>query len=159
MENAVEVRPAQSEEESRRLDQLLWDVLWEPLGFPRDIRREFDLVGTPVFDVVALEGAEVVGGLVAGWVGQDRMEIRYLAVRPERQRQGVGAKLISCLAAIAAQQAPATIETHSRYASLGFYEKQGFAPIDDEWLEFAPFAVHGVRFRKVRRRVETQKNP
>jgi len=156
VEDAVEVRRAQSEEESRQLDQLLWDVLWEPLGFPRDVRREFDLVGTPVFDVVALEGAEVVGGLVAGWVDEERMEIRYLAVRPEHQQQGVGAKLISCLAAIAAERAPATIETQSRNTSLGFYEKQGFEAMDDEWLEFAPFAEHGIRFLRVRRDVRAE---
>lgn len=154
----MEVRRAQSGEESRQLDQLLWEVLWEPLGFPRDVRPEFDLVGTPVFDVVALEGAEVVGGLVAGWVGEGRMEIRYLAVRPEHQRRGVGAKLISCLAAIATEQAPATIETHSRNTSLGFYQKHGFEPIDDRWEEFAPFAKHGILFRKVRRYVRAQEN-
>ena len=76
MEAAVEVRRAQSDEESRQLDQLLWEVLWAPLGFPRDVRGKFDLAGTPMFDVVALDGSKVVGGLVAGWLGEGRMEIR-----------------------------------------------------------------------------------
>lgn len=160
----MEIRRAQCEEESRQLDQLLWDVLWGPLGFPRDIRGEFERGGAvfdvvfvegedSVFDVVAVEGGDVVGGLVAGWVGAGRIEIRYFAVRPDHQRQGVGAKLLSCLAEITATRAPVTIETHSRNTSLGFYQKQGFEAIDDEWEEFALFTEHGIRFRKMRRQV------
>jgi hypothetical protein len=39
----IEIRQAGTEEDNAKLDQFLWEVLWEPLGFDRDVRGEFNL--------------------------------------------------------------------------------------------------------------------
>ena len=39
----MKIKQAKTDKEKNELDQLLWDVLWKPLGLPRDIRKSFKL--------------------------------------------------------------------------------------------------------------------
>jgi hypothetical protein len=39
----MKIKHAVSNKEKNELDLLLWDVLWKPLGLPRDIRKSFKL--------------------------------------------------------------------------------------------------------------------
>ena len=48
------------------LDELLWRILWQPLGFPRDVRSKFTTDGEKL-EVAAKKNGEIVGGLVAVW--------------------------------------------------------------------------------------------
>ena len=34
----LEIRSVESEREARELDTILWEILWEPIGLPRDFR-------------------------------------------------------------------------------------------------------------------------
>jgi len=45
MTEPVEVKIVQTEDEARELDELLWQTLWQPFGFPRDVRHSFMIQG------------------------------------------------------------------------------------------------------------------
>ena len=49
METSIVETPQEAEE----LDQLLWEVLWKPLGFPRDIRQMFKIDGESIELVIS----------------------------------------------------------------------------------------------------------
>ena len=57
----MEIRQASTERNKAELDQFLWEVLWEPLGFDRDVRKEFNL-DVPHIDLMAFDKQTLVGG-------------------------------------------------------------------------------------------------
>ena len=42
------IKYAIADKEKNDLDELLWSVLWEPLGLARDIRKSFRIITIPV---------------------------------------------------------------------------------------------------------------
>lgn len=72
----MKIKHAISDKEKIELDQLLWDVLWKPLGLPRDIRQSFKL-NNPQIDLVAVDNGVAIGGLVANWLSESENEIFF----------------------------------------------------------------------------------
>ena len=142
----IEIRTVQSPEESRQFHELLWEVLWKPIGLPRDIRASLEMKSQK-FELVALQDSVVVGGLVAFRLSDSEIELRYIAIRPDCQRRSIGTRLVGELIAMADVDSTATIRTHARNTALGFWDKLGFRPASDEWLEYPDFAAHGIKFR------------
>jgi ribosomal protein S18 acetylase RimI-like enzyme len=73
----------------------LWEAceLVRPWNDPRkDIERKLQVA--PKMFLVAIVGGVLAGSVMAGYEGH-RGWINYLAVRPELQRQGVGARLMA----------------------------------------------------------------
>ncbi len=140
------IRPSQSSEDGHQLDELLWEVLWKPIGLPRDVRSSFEMDGQKL-ELVVLTGSMVVAGLVAYQVSDTETEIRHIAVRPDRQRQCIGTRLVTELIGGANKSACVVIRTYARNTSLGFFEKLGFRPVESWWIEHPAFTAHGIRFR------------
>ena len=121
----------------RRLNALFAEAFNEPESFgmapPSDSYIE-DLLAKPsVFVLVALEGAAVVGGLVAYQLEkfeQARSEIYIydLAVREDRRRRGIATALIDRLRAIARERNIWVIYVQADYGddpAIALYEKLG----------------------------------
>jgi hypothetical protein len=72
----MKIKHAVSNKEKNELDQLLWDVLWKPLGLPRDIRKSFKLKNSQN-DPIAVDNGTVIGGLVANWLSEPENEIFF----------------------------------------------------------------------------------
>ena len=72
----MKIKHAVSNKEKNELDLLLWNVLWKPLGLPRDIRKSFKL-NNPQIDLVAVDNGTVIGGLVANWLSEPENEIFF----------------------------------------------------------------------------------
>jgi GNAT superfamily N-acetyltransferase len=69
-------------------------------------------------------------GLVRGIYDGSRAVIHLLSVHPARQCKGLGRSLVeACVAQLHALGAPSVSATATT-ASLGFWEKLGFAPLD-----------------------------
>ena len=134
-----------SASESRELDALLWEVLWEPLGLPRDARNMFQLEGE-CLELVARVDGHMLGGLVAIWTSPREIELRHLAVRPEAQTQGLGSGLVRTLIAIVGQRGGGKIHTVARNTSAAFYRKLGFTTAPGVPPSHPVFAEHGIRF-------------
>ena len=88
-----EITHVPSAGEATALDDLLWTVLWRPLGLPRDCRGTFALAGDET-ELIARDGARIVGGLVAVQRGLSFTEIRHLAIDPQYQGRGIGQALL-----------------------------------------------------------------
>ena len=145
----MKIKHAVSDKEKNELDQLLWDVLWKPLGLPRDIRKSFKL-NNPQIDLVAVDNGTVIGGLVANWLSEseNEIEIRHIAVSSDFQGLSVGKRLVEKLIKLVQKDSPVKILTCARNISVGFFTKLGFISTG-EHLEHQDFARHGIKFQQM----------
>lgn len=144
----VQIRAVENSADKYTLDQLLWEVLWQPLDLPRDAREDFTLDGKSI-ELIATIDTALVGGLVANWLSATEMEIRHIAVLPTCQGQSVGRKLLEKLIEMAKPQHCAAIQAIARNTSQAFFEKLGFI-VESKILEHPDFAKHGIIFRVMR---------
>lgn len=144
----MEIRHALSSKDKDDLDQLLWDVLWQPLGLPRNVRETLELEG-PQMELVAVNEGTIVGGLVAYRISKTEIELRHIAVTPGYQRLSAGRQLINGLIDNVRDQAvPQKIQAWARNTATGFYSRLGFVETGSV-LEHADFARFGISFRQV----------
>ncbi len=142
-----------SADAAARLDELLWVVLWRPLGLPRDIRHTFRLEGEE-FELVAQENGQVIGGLVAVWTGGAEIELRHLAVASHAQGHGIGRSLVTELYCIAKAKNCRRIHTVARNTSAEFFRTLGFQTASGQAPEHPIFLGHGITFELMERFVE-----
>ena len=143
----MKIKHAISDKEKSELDQLLWGVLWKPLGLPRDIRQSFKL-NNPQIDLVAVDNGVVIGGLMANWLSENEIEIRHIAVSSDFQGLSVGKRLVEKLIKLVQKDNPVKIHTCARNTSVGFFTKLGFISTG-EHLEHQDFARHGIKFQQM----------
>lgn len=141
------IKIVDTDDESAQLDHLLWEVLWAPLGLPRDIRRTFALDTTPV-EFAAVENGDIVGGLAANRIGENALEIRHIAVAPDHQRRSIGSGLVKALVEFACKEGVDKIQAYARNTSLGFFMRNRFTPTGGK-LTHPDFVHHGITFQKV----------
>lgn len=109
-------------------------ALWHDVGLTRpwndpqaDLRRALD---GPTSTVLALvEGGVLVGTVMTGYDGH-RGWLYYVAVRPDRQGEGVGRSLVTAaeewLRGHGCPKAQLMVR-HTNTAARGFYERLGYA--------------------------------
>jgi hypothetical protein len=139
-------------DESLQLDHLLWDVLWRPLGLPRDFRESVKQ-GGPEYEVVARGCGRVIGGIVATRTSRSAVEIRHIAVLPEVQGQGVGSRLVASLAAVVYGEGCTRITTVARNTSAGFFARLGFTAVPDTVPPHPGFIGHGISFLRMEQQI------
>ena len=142
------IKVAESYDEREQLDELLWKVLWKPLGLPRDTRNAFALPGKEI-ELIAVEDLRVVAGLVANWTGKNDLEIRHLAVEEAYQRKFIGTRLLSGLFDLVKKRNPIRVQAYVRNTSCPFFVKCGFKQVTQQWLQHPDFEKHGIRFKPV----------
>lgn len=140
-------------EVATELDELLWMVLWKPLGLPRDIRGFFKLEGEETA-LVAQENAQLVGGLVAVRNEDAGLELRHLAVVSHAQGRGVGRSLVERLCRVAKTTKCRHIHTIARNTSAEFFRKLGFQTAAGCAPEHSVFLKHGITFELMEKIVE-----
>jgi predicted GNAT family N-acyltransferase len=98
-------------------------------GVPEDLERdELDALSD---HVVALVDGQVVGTgrlLPTATVGR-------MAVADSARRQGVGAAVLACLESRARSRGFGVVELHAQLHAAGFYEKAGYTPYGEAYLE------------------------
>ena len=151
--NPTTIQPVASPEDRKELDDLLWRVLWKPLGFPRNARHEFKTEGESL-ELVAKVNGRIIGGLVAVWTKDTEVELRHLAVRPDSQHQGTGRQLVANLLEIVIPRGCRKIHTVARNTSTGFFRKLGFETAAGTAPEHPDFKKHGIVFELMERIVE-----
>ena len=129
------------------LDLLLGNILWKPLGLPRDIRKSFKL-NNPQNDLIAVDNGIVIGGLMANWLSENEIEIRHIAVSSDFQGLSVGKRLVEKLIKLVQKDSPVKIQTCARNTSVGFFTKLGFISTG-EYLEHQDFTRHGLKFQQM----------
>ncbi len=136
-----------------RLDELLWIVLWQPLGLPRDIRNTFNMDGEK-FELLAQENGQAVGGLLAVWTGRAEIELRHLAVAAHAQGRGIGRSLVTELCRIAKARNCRRIHTIARNTSAEFFRTLGFQTAPGQTPEHPVFLEHGITFELMEKFIE-----
>jgi len=143
----MKIKQATLEEEKKELDQLLWEVLWQPINLPRQIRKSLQL-SEPQINLIAIDDDTIVGALVANWLSEDDVEIRHIAVKPNYQRHAIGTLLVEELIKLVQTKAPLHIQTYARNTSIGFFTKLGFMS-KGNYLEHQDFARYGITFQRM----------
>lgn len=140
------------------MDELLWRILWQPLGFSRDIRSKFNIDGEKL-ELAARENDQVVGGLVAVWTADREIELRHLAVASTAQRKGIGRDLVTELCRIASVNMCHRIHAIARNTSAGFFREVGFQTAQGHAPEHPAFLEHGITFVLMERIIEPTTHP
>ena len=138
----MEIRQPSTEKDETELDQFLWEVLWEPLGFDRDVRKKFKL-DVPQIDLMAFDEQTLVGALVAYFISDTEVEIRHIAVKSDMQGSAVGRRLVDSLISLLSGKPVTKLKVYARSTSEGFYARCGFVPVGERF-EHQLFAVHGI---------------
>jgi N-acetylglutamate synthase-like GNAT family acetyltransferase len=151
----MKIKQAKSDNEKNELDQLLWNILWKPLGLPHGIRKSFKL-NNPQIDLIAVDNGTVIGGLVANWLSEseNEIEIRHIAVSSDFQGLSVGKHLVEKMIKLVQKDSQAKIQTCARNTSVGFFTKLGFISTG-EYLEHQDFALHGIKFQQMYLKVQS----
>jgi N-acetylglutamate synthase-like GNAT family acetyltransferase len=149
----VTIEPAASLKDEDELDELLWRILWHPLGLARRVRQGFKVDGESL-ELVAKENGRITGGVVAVWTGDTEVELRHLAVVQEAQNQGVGRRLVESMIEIVRPKGCRRIHTIARNTSVGFFRNVGFRTAPGAAPEHTVFKKHGIVFELMDRIVE-----
>ena len=149
----VTIAPVNSAKVVAELDELLWRILWQPLGLARDIRKDFRVDGESI-ELVATKDGKVIGALVAVWTGNTEIELRHIAVLPEVHNHGIGRRLIESVVEIVKPKGCQRIHTISRNTSSGFFRSIGFRTAKGVVPDHPVFKSHGIFFELMERIVE-----
>lgn len=146
--NMIKVNVIMDSDEQEELDDLLWEVLWKPLDFPKSIRDSFRLDG-PGIELVAKQGDRIVGGIVANWMSPTEVALRHIVVSGEFQGAGVGKMMFEQLKMVVRSVGCKVIRGYSRNTSVEFFKRLGFEPVPGKIAEHPHFAKHGISFQQL----------
>lgn len=126
MSTNFEIIDPSSERELAAYYALRWRLLREPWGQPPGSER--DELEDEAWHVAArsAEGTTIGVGRLHR-IAKETGQIRYMAVEPEWQRQGVGAAILATLEAAAIDNGMRRIELDARESALAFYSRRGYA--------------------------------
>ncbi len=142
----VTIGSASSQKDADELDELLWRILWQPLGFSCNVRQGFKVEGDSL-ELVAKENGRVTGGVVAIWTGDSEVEFRHLAIDPESQNKGIGRRLIESVVDTIRPRGCRRVHTIARNTSVGFFKNLGFRKAPGTAPEHPVFKKHGIVFK------------
>jgi ribosomal protein S18 acetylase RimI-like enzyme len=105
--------------------QLRWQALRQPWGQPPGSEQD-EHEETACHRIAFLPAYGVIGTGRLHQTGNDRGQIRYMAVRTEYRGMGVGRKILSALEDCARSDGIRFITLHAREAALPFYRELGY---------------------------------
>lgn len=120
----MEFRSPESAADFEAYYDLRWRVLRGPWGQPRGSERGDD--EDEAIHLMAVEDNEVVGVARLHPVNAERMQIRYMAVAPEKQGKGIGSALIAGLEGYALNVGARSVQLDARENAVPFYRRNGY---------------------------------
>jgi len=125
--------------------ELRWQILRKPQGEPPGSERD-EWEDSASHAAATTDKGRIVGvGRLHSpqpMVGQ----IRYMAVHPDFERQGVASALLNHLESQAAAQNLEVIRLNARNSAVGFYQKRGYTNKSE-----APTAMNIIHYRMEKR--------
>jgi predicted GNAT family N-acyltransferase len=119
--------------EYRQMVQLRYEILRKPLGLDfndEDLAKEKDDILIGVFDDDEMQACCVLTRTDAKTV-----RLRQMAVSKKLQGKGIGATLMNFAENLARDHGFKKLTMHARKVAMGFYEKQGYKVVGDEFTE------------------------
>lgn len=140
----------ESSDQKQQIDLLLWDVLWKPLGLPRNIRDTFRVDGHEI-EMAVEKDKVIVGALVGVWASNSEVELRHLAVAESMRKQGVGCRMVETFIKAVSEQGCLLVHTIARNTSEAFFRRIGFTDAPGTAPDHPDFRKHGITFVLLRR--------
>ncbi len=113
--------------------QLRDDILRRPLGLsftPSDIAAEADQ-----WHFGLVQDDQLIAIVVVVPLSPMRAKLRQMAVTPSLQRQGHGAVLVARVEDVLRERGFEEIELNAREVAMGFYNKLGYQPVGEQFIE------------------------
>jgi len=108
-------------------------VLRKPLGLvsdPKELAQESDS-----FHLICRLDGNLVGCVVLKPVDNRQVRLRQMAVAEDRQRAGIGTRLIAYAEAFLARRGYREIVLHARETAVAFYERLGYRKEGNRFIE------------------------
>jgi len=142
------IGPPQSDEEFAAYFALRYEILRKPWGEPDGTERD-------KFDDDAVHAAATVDEKLAGigrlhFIDERQGQIRYMAVKPEFQGQGVGREILRHLESIGYGYGLQEIILNARQNAVEFYQRLGYEILGEGPLLWGE--IPHKRMRKLRRK-------
>jgi predicted GNAT family N-acyltransferase len=119
--------------EYQQMIKLRNDILRQPLGltFTEDelIREKEDIL------IGAFDDDEMLACCLMTKVDNKCLRLRQMAVQNNLQGKGIGASMMNFAEIVARDKGYKRLIMHARKTVLGFYEKLGYRPVGDEFIE------------------------
>ena len=109
------------------------DILRRPLGLC--LLDENLSVETEDIHIGAFDANELVGVLILTRSEENSLKMRQVAVKAERQKQGIGTLLVDDAEQKAAKMGFSAINLHARKTAVQFYKRLGYKPTGEEFSE------------------------
>jgi predicted GNAT family N-acyltransferase len=119
--------------EYQQMIMLRYEILRKPLGLEfsdEDLAKEKDDILIGVFEDDRMQACCVLTKVDANTV-----RLRQMAVNKNLQGKGIGATLMDFAENLARDFGYKKLIMHARKVALGFYEKQGYKIVGDEFTE------------------------
>jgi predicted GNAT family N-acyltransferase len=129
-----QIKQPQTEVEFKRYYRLRWQLLRAPWNQPKG--SETDAIEASCFHVMAVDNDEVISIARLQFNSDDEAQLRYMAVSPPYQRQGIGRALIKALEQHAITSSRTKIVLDAREPAVNFYKKLGYQVIEKSYLLF-----------------------
>jgi N-acetylglutamate synthase-like GNAT family acetyltransferase len=130
----MEIREPRTKEEWDEYYHLRWKVLRQPWNQPLGTER--DTLEDQAKHFAAFQEANIIGVGRLDLVDFGVCQIRFMAVQPTYQSNGIGANLMNTMETKAWNSGATEIILHARAQALGFYEKLGYVCIEPSHLLF-----------------------
>jgi predicted GNAT family N-acyltransferase len=119
--------------EYQQMVKLRNDILRQPLGlsFSEDelAREKEDIL------IGAFDDDEMLACCMLTKVDNKCLRLRQMAVQNNLQGKGIGASMMNFAEIVARDKGYKRLIMHARKTVLGFYEKLGYRPVGDEFIE------------------------
>lgn len=107
---------------------LRWRILRKPWGQPLGNEKDvFD--DTAVHRCIIDDKQNIIAIGRLHFIDENTAQIRYMAVEPQYEKQGLGSAILQSLEQAALQNNIHKIMLHSRDTAIGFYEKRHYQKI------------------------------
>lgn len=119
--------------EYRQMVALRHEILRKPLGLEFS-KEELEKEKQDIL-IGAYEDDELLGCCILTKVNDETVRLRQMAVHQKLQGKGIGATLMSFAENLARDRGFRKLIMHARKSAVGFYEKQGYRVVSDEFYE------------------------
>ncbi len=129
-----QIKQPQTEAEFKHYYKLRWQLLRAPWNQPEG--SETDDIEDSCFHVMAVDNEKVIGIARLQFNSDDEAQLRYMAVSPCYQKQGIGRALIKALEQRAKKSSHKKIILHAREPAINFYKNLGYQVIEKSYRLF-----------------------
>lgn len=129
-----QIKQPESEHELEQYYNLRWRILRKPWNRPEG--SEKDEFEDKSVHIIAKHDDHVVGIGRLQFNSATEAQIRYMAIEPEYEKQGIGKSIVGALEEHARINNCTTVILDAREPAIGFYEKLGYLKKEKTYLLF-----------------------